>query len=137
MANSNTRRSMRSVGTPGATAWVSMSRHLATSCPALRMPAKASGPYSLICPVLRSGALVASTYVINSAPGRPRLLDSPGRRFSQRLTRRRHRQHRAEPEKHHATFEEGRKVRIDEARCTGGEQNGETELPERRDPPRG
>ena len=55
-ANSKTSWSMRSVGTPGFTSPASMSRHSATSRPALRMPSKASGPCSLICPVLRRGA---------------------------------------------------------------------------------
>src|SRR5215475_12873431 len=72
IAKSNTSRSIFSVDTPGRTSPVSMSRHSAASRPALRMPSKASGPCSLICPVRRVGASEASTKAIvmfaNSAP---------------------------------------------------------------------
>src|ERR1051326_4757673 len=55
---------MRSVDTPGPISPTSMSRHSAASRPALRMPSNAAGPWILICPVLRSGAEAASTYVM-------------------------------------------------------------------------
>ena len=49
------------LGSPAFTISVSSSRHFETNAPALRMPAKACGPCSLIWPVLRSEVSVAST----------------------------------------------------------------------------
>ena len=51
-----------------APARASMSSASAASRPALRMPSKASGPCSLIWPVLRPGTSKASTKVIESPP---------------------------------------------------------------------
>ena len=51
---------MSAVGRPGLMRSVRSSRHFATSAPALRMPAKAPRPCSLICPVLRKEVSVAS-----------------------------------------------------------------------------
>ena len=63
IAKSNTRSSSVSVITPGTTCGVSISSAAAASCPAFRMPAKASAPCSLIRPS-RPAVRLTSTFDI-------------------------------------------------------------------------